>query len=69
MVENPHADQNLLDDSGVPFVLYVKDGFGMEVHLLRENPVHTAAVKHSKKDSTSHVVPGLFEVVRFPPYD
>ncbi|GAV50584.1 hypothetical protein ZYGR_0Y00260 [Zygosaccharomyces rouxii] len=69
IVENPHVGQHLLDHPGVPFVLHVKDGFGMDDHLLHEGPAHTAAVEQYKKDSTGPVGFGLFELIGFPRID
>ncbi|CAR31114.1 ZYRO0E10340p [Zygosaccharomyces rouxii] len=69
IVENPHVGQHLLDHPGVPFVLHVKDGFGMDDHLLREGPAHTAAVEQYKKKSTGPVGSGLLELVGFPRID
>ncbi|EFX01567.1 glucose-methanol-choline oxidoreductase [Grosmannia clavigera kw1407] len=69
VVDSPHVGQNLLDHPGVPFVLKVKDGFGMDDHLLRTGPLNTAAVDQYKKDGTGPVGSGLLEMVGFPRID
>ncbi|KAJ5224042.1 CAZyme family AA3 [Penicillium chermesinum] len=40
IVDSPHVGQHLLDHPGVPFVLKVKDGFGMDDYVLREGTPH-----------------------------
>ncbi|GAV48603.1 hypothetical protein ZYGR_0M00240 [Zygosaccharomyces rouxii] len=69
IVENPHVGQHLLDHPGVPFVLRVKDGFGLDDHLLRKGSAHTAAVEQYKKNSTGPLSSGLLELVGFPRID
>src|SRR3569833_3852054 len=44
IVDTPHVGQNLLDHPGVTFVLQVKEGFGMDDHLLRAGPKHPATL-------------------------
>ncbi|KAI0543022.1 hypothetical protein GGR58DRAFT_5434 [Xylaria digitata] len=69
IVDSPHVGQNLIDHPGVPFVLRVKDGFGMDNHLLRKGPENTAAVETYKKSSTGPVSSALLELVGFPRID
>lgn len=69
LVDSPHVGQNLLDHPGVPFVLRVKDGFGMDDHLLRAGPKNTAAIASYKKNHTGPVGSGLLEMVGFPRID
>lgn len=69
IVENPHVGQHLLDHPGVPFVLKVKEGYGMDNHLLRQGPLHNAAVEEYKKKSQGPLGSGLLEMVGFPRID
>jgi choline dehydrogenase-like flavoprotein len=69
VVHSPHVGQNLVDHPGVPFVLQVKDGFGMDDHLLRAGPRYTATVAAYQKDSTGPLGSGLLEMVGFPRID
>lgn len=69
IVDSRHVGQHLLDHPGVPFVLHVKDGYGMDDHLLRKGPKNDAAVTAYKKDQTGPVGSGLLELVGFPRID
>lgn len=69
LVDSPHVGQNLLDHPGVPFVLQVKDGYGMDDHLLRQGQKHTAAISQYNKNNTGPVGSGLLEMVGFPRID
>ncbi|PWY71786.1 choline dehydrogenase [Aspergillus sclerotioniger CBS 115572] len=53
----------------VPFVLRVKDGYGMEDHLLRKGPKNDAVVAAYQKDRSGPVGSGLLELVGFPRID
>jgi choline dehydrogenase len=68
-VESRHVGQHLLDHPGVPFVLRVKDGFGMDDHLLRQGPKNDAVVAAYKKNHSGPVGSGLLEMVGFPRID
>jgi len=69
IVDSPHVGKHLLDHPGVPFVLRVKDGFGMDDHVLRKGtPQHSQALKAYQ----SHRGPlgsGFLEMVGFPRID
>ncbi|KAJ5242086.1 uncharacterized protein N7469_000413 [Penicillium citrinum] len=69
IIDSPHVGKNLLDHPGVPFVLRVKDGFGMDDHVLRKGtPQHSQALKAYQ----SHRGPlgsGFLEMVGFPRID
>ncbi|KAI4597225.1 hypothetical protein KJ359_004738 [Pestalotiopsis sp. 9143b] len=69
LVENPHVGQHLIDHPGVPFVLRVKDGYGMDNHLLRKGQLHTQAVDQYNKNHSGPVASGLLELVGFPRID
>lgn len=69
IVDSRHVGQHLIDHPGVPFVLKVKDGFGMDDVLLRKGPKNEAAVNSYKKDHTGPVGSGLLELVGFPRID
>lgn len=69
LVNSRHVGQNLLDHPGVPFVLKVKDGYGMDDHLLRKGPKHNEAIAAFQKDRTGPVGSGLLEMVGFPRID
>ncbi|EXJ80887.1 hypothetical protein A1O3_07175 [Capronia epimyces CBS 606.96] len=69
VVDNPHVGQHLIDHPGVPFVLEVKDGFGMDDQLLRPGPKHDAAVSTYQQNHTGPLSSGLLELVGFPRVD
>ena len=69
LVDSPHVGQHLLDHPGVPFVLRVKDGYGMDNHLLRPGPLNDAAISSYNNGRTGPVGSGLLEMVGFPRID
>lgn len=69
IVESPHVGQHLLDHPIVPFVLRLKDGYGLEDHILRPGPTNNAAIAQYKKDKTGPISSGLLELVGFPRID
>ncbi|KKY25274.1 putative glucose-methanol-choline oxidoreductase [Phaeomoniella chlamydospora] len=69
VVDSPHVGQHLLDHPGVPFVLRVKDGYGMDNYLLRQGPKHDAVVAKYKKGHAGPVGSGLLEMIGFPRID
>ena len=69
IVESRHVGQHLLDHPIVPFVLQIKDGFGLDDHLLRAGPLNDSAVAAYKRDKTGPVGSGLLEMVGFPRID
>ncbi|WP_425172980.1 GMC family oxidoreductase [Mycobacterium sp.] len=62
IVDSRHVGQHLLDHPGVPSVLRVKDGFGVDGTLLRPGAKHDAAVDAYKKDRSGPVSSGLLEM-------
>ncbi|RSL40950.1 hypothetical protein CEP54_015966 [Fusarium duplospermum] len=69
LIDSRHVGQNLLDHPGVPFVLKVKDGYGMDDHLLRAGPKHDGAVSAFSKGHSGPMGSGLLEMVGFPRID
>lgn len=69
IVDSPHVGQHLLDHPIVPFVLRLKDGLGLDDHLLRAGPFNDAAVAAYRRDKTGPVASGLLELVGFPRID
>ncbi|KFY87296.1 hypothetical protein V500_07099 [Pseudogymnoascus sp. VKM F-4518 (FW-2643)] len=65
IVDSRHVGQHLIDHPGVPFVLRVKDGFGMDDVLLRKGAKNEAVVSAYKKDHSGPVGSGLLELVGF----
>lgn len=63
LVDSPHVGANLIDHPGVPFVLRVKDGFGMDTALLHKTPENEAAAKSYMQDRTGPMSSGLLELV------
>ncbi|KAJ5927724.1 hypothetical protein N7466_006680 [Penicillium verhagenii] len=69
IVNSPHVGQHLLDHPGVPFVLRVKDGYGMDDHVLRKGAKHDQAMKSYSKDHGGPMGSGFLEMVGFPRID
>jgi len=69
LVDSRHVGQNLLDHPGVPFVLQVKDGFGMDDHLLRKGPKNDQTIAAYSKNHSGPLGSGLLEMVGFPRID
>ncbi|KAG0207398.1 hypothetical protein BGX28_001337 [Mortierella sp. GBA30] len=69
IVDSRHVGQNLIDHPAVPFVLRVKDGYGMDDILLRSGPLNSAAAAQYRKDKSGAVGSGCLEMVGFPRID
>lgn len=69
VIDSRHVGQHLIDHPGVPFVLRVKDGYGMDDHLLRKGPQNDATIQAYKKNRTGPAASGLLELVGFPRID
>lgn len=69
ILDSPHVGQNLLDHPIVPFVLRMKDGFGLDSHLLRPGQAHDGTVAAYRKDKTGPLASALLELVGFPRID
>ncbi|CAK7207998.1 hypothetical protein SEUCBS139899_010832 [Sporothrix eucalyptigena] len=68
-VESPHVGQHLLDHPIVPFVLQVKDGYGLDDYILRPGPKKDSALAQYAKDKTGPASSGFLELVGFPRID
>ena len=69
LVDSPHVGLHLLDHPIVPFVLRLKDGYGLDDHLLRAGPAHDGAVTAYRRDKTGAYSSALLEMVGFPRID
>ncbi|KAG0645096.1 Oxygen-dependent choline dehydrogenase [Hyphodiscus hymeniophilus] len=69
IVDSPHVGQNLLDHPIVPFVLRLKDGYGLDDHLLRAGQAHDGAVNAYRRDKSGPYSSALLEMVGFPRID
>lgn len=71
--QSEHVGQHLLDHPAVPFVLKIKEGYGLDPYLLHQGKKHDDAVKlyHDKKGTgkTGPMGSGLLELVGFPRID
>ncbi|CAI7595753.1 unnamed protein product [Penicillium pancosmium] len=69
VLDSPHVGQHLLDHPIVPFVLQIKDGFGLDDHILRPGPLNDATIASYNRDKTGPLSSGLLELVGFPRID
>ena len=69
IVNSPHVGQNLLDHPILAHVFRLKDGMGLEDHLLRAGPAKDGAVAQYRKDRTGPLSSGLLELVGLPRID
>ena len=69
VVNSCHVGQNLIDHPGVPFVLRVKDGYGMDGVILRPGPKNDDMQTTYKRDHSGPAGSGLLELVGFPRID
>lgn len=70
VVDNPHVGQHLLDHPGVPFVLRLKDGFGMDDYILRKGTPHNnQAIQAYQTNHSGPLGSGFLEMVGFPRID
>ncbi|KAL9090919.1 MAG: hypothetical protein Q9165_005127 [Trypethelium subeluteriae] len=70
LVDSRWVGQNLLDHPGVPFVLRVKDEYGMDDYVLRKgNSKHDHALNAYSKDHGGPMGSGFLEMVGFPRID
>ena len=68
-LDSPHVGQNLLDHPIMPHVFKLKDGCGLDGHLLRAGPMQEAAVQAYQKNHKGPLHSGLLELVGFPRID
>jgi choline dehydrogenase-like flavoprotein len=70
IIDNLHVGQHLLDHPGVPFVLRVKDGFGMDNHVLRKGTTqNNQAIQAYQNNHGGPLGSGFLEMVGFPRID
>lgn len=69
IVESRHVGQNLIDHPAVPFVLQVKNGFGMDDVLVHAGAKHEAAAAEYHKTKSGPVSSACLELVGFPRID
>ncbi|PYH43883.1 GMC family oxidoreductase [Aspergillus saccharolyticus JOP 1030-1] len=69
VVPSEHVGQNLLDHPIMPHVFRLKEGRGLDSHLLRAGPAHTAAVQKYRESRQGPYSSGLLELVGLPRID
>jgi choline dehydrogenase len=69
VAESPHVGQNLLDHPIMPHVFKLKDGVGLDHHLLRAGPEKDAAVSAYTWKNQGPYTSGLLELVGLPRID
>jgi len=69
LVTSAHVGQNLLDHPIMPYVRRLKDGYGLDSHLLRAGPMKDGAISAYRKNKTGPMSSGLLELVGFPRID
>ncbi|KAL4922798.1 hypothetical protein BDW62DRAFT_215751 [Aspergillus aurantiobrunneus] len=70
IIDNLHVGQHLLDHPGVPFVLRVNDGYGMDDYILRTNtPQNKQAIQAYQNNHSGPLGSGFLEMVGFPRID
>ncbi|KAF9872409.1 SMG1 [Colletotrichum karsti] len=69
VVDSPHVGQNLLDHPIMPHVFKLKDGYGLDQHLLRAGPEHDGAVSSYRWKNKGPLSSGLLELVGLPRID
>lgn len=66
VAKSEHVGQNLLDHPILAHVFKLKDGLGLEDHLLRAGPQHDGAIAAYRKNRAGPLSSGLLELVGFP---
>jgi choline dehydrogenase len=69
IVKSPHVGKNLLDHPILAHVFRLKDGLGLDNHLLRAGPMKDGAISTYRKDRSGPLGSGLLELVGFPRID
>lgn len=69
LVDSPHVGQNLLDHPIMPHVFKLKDGYGMDQHLLRAGPEKDGAVSAYRVRNQGPLASGLLELIGLPRID
>ncbi|KAK5711639.1 hypothetical protein LTS12_027936, partial [Elasticomyces elasticus] len=68
-VDSPHVGQNLIDHPILSHAFRLKDGLGLDDHLLRAGPQKEGAVMAYNRDHSGPLGSGLLELVGFPRID
>lgn len=66
LVDSPHVGQNLLDHPILSHVFQLKDGYGLDHHLLRAGMEHDGAVSAYRWHKKGPLSSGLLELIAFP---
>ncbi|SPQ25655.1 44278e40-6c0d-47dd-baf2-662db6900c6d [Thermothielavioides terrestris] len=69
VVDSPHVGQNLLDHPILAHVFRLKDGYGLDQHLLRAGLERDAAVSAYRWKNKGPMTSGLLELVGLPRID
>lgn len=69
VVDSKHVGQNLQDHPILSHVFKIKDGFGLDNHLLRAGAEHDGAISSYRKNHNGPLSSGLLELVAFPRID
>jgi choline dehydrogenase-like flavoprotein len=69
VVKSSHVGQNLLDHPILSHVFKLKDGYGLDGHLLRAGPMHDGAVSAYRWKKGGPYSSPLLELVGFPRID
>ncbi|KAI1612173.1 glucose-methanol-choline oxidoreductase [Exophiala viscosa] len=69
LVDSKHVGQNMLDHPILSHVFKIKDGYGLDSHLLRAGPQKDGAVAAYRKNRSGPLSSGLLELVAFPRAD
>lgn len=69
VVDSPHVGQNLLDHPILPHVFRLKDGYGLDNHILRAGLEKDGAVSAYRWKNKGPLTSGLLEVIGLPRID
>ena len=69
VLDSSHVGQDLLDHPILPHVFKIKDGVGLDAHLLRAGPMRESAVRAYTDHRKGPLRSGLLELVGFPRID
>jgi choline dehydrogenase-like flavoprotein len=69
ILDSKHVGKNLLDHPILSHVFRLKDGYGLDSHLLRAGPKKDSAIANYNKDHGGPYSSGLLELVAFPRID
>jgi choline dehydrogenase len=69
VLDSKHVGKNLLDHPILSHVFKLKDGYGLDSHLLRNGPQKDGATIAYRRDKSGPYSSGLLELVAFPRID